>query len=110
MLKTVSLKNVKIFPNFGIRFLDYKFRWKKKEVELKLSQIKEFLVNHLKKSIIPKITNIYNNRFPQYDAIKKNDTEQTFTLQWPLIVDVISGLIYLGFVTDLFRFWKVSAN
>ena len=43
---------------------------------------------------------IYNNRFPQYDAIKKNDTEQTFTQQWPHIVDVISGLIYLGFVTD----------
>ena len=57
MLKTVSLKNVKIFPNFGIRFLDYKIHWKKKEVELKLSQIKEFLVNHLVKSIIPKITN-----------------------------------------------------
>ena len=34
-----------------------KFIEKKKEVELKLSQIKEFLVNHLVKSIIPKITN-----------------------------------------------------
>ena len=26
---------------------------------------------------------MYNNYIPHYDAIKKNDTEQTYTLQWP---------------------------
>lgn len=62
--------------------------------------------------LLQKLQIISDNRIPRYDATKKNDTEQTFTEQWPYGVNLLFQLFYCKYFyydSNVFSSWEAKS-